>query len=113
MDLDILQNVTPIKMEDGKGHDNFVSNCTYFNVGEWEKGEYVPDASNIFVSPPSCNVPPQSDVVSTSAKSSEVRKSLFGEGINGNDNKMNGDSDSIVMSQGAKKKSFLKILFHY
>ena len=101
MDLDILQNVTPIKMEDGKGHEasfsSIESNCSYFNVGKWERGGNVPDASNIFVTPPPCNVPPQGDMVSTPAKSSDARKSLFGEDLTNSDEKRGAD-DSIVMS---------------
>ena len=105
MNLSVLNNITPIKLEDGqRRHDDsfssVASNCSYFNINEWEKrGEDVPDASNIFISPSPCIVSPHNDAASTPLKASETKKSLFSKNVISNGSTICNNDNSIALSQ--------------
>ena len=111
MNMNVLQSVTPIKHESKKKNATFTDLNTnnYFDVNEWQDGEDVPDSSNIFVTPPPCNVPPVDKLCPPPQRTAEARKSLFQEDSMESVNKENVDNNDpngeAVVSHGG---AFLK-----
>lgn len=81
MNMEILQNVTPIKLKRenpaNSSMTSLESQCSYFNMNDWSESD-VSDGASIFSSS-SCNVTPQQHPVHslTPQKTNDARKTLF------------------------------------